>query len=70
MVPNRMRPLYSIAKLYHKEGDTIRFLKMAETIELFIPKIESNDTRLFRSEIRILKNNYLQEIDNIQNGNQ
>lgn len=60
MVPNRMRPLYSLAKLYYLEGDTARFLEMANKVESFKPKIESIDTNSFRLEIRNLKNNYLE----------
>ena len=67
MVPNRMRPLYSLAKLYHLEGDTIRFLKMAEAVESFKPKIESFETSCFRSEIRDLKNGYMEKMYRDQN---
>ncbi len=58
MVPNRLYPLYLIAKLYYTEGDTVRFLNMADKIESFIPKIESVQTERLRSEIRELKTGY------------
>lgn len=55
MVPNRMYPLNLLAKLYYAEGDTARFLEMAEIVESFIPKVESVNTERLRSEIRELK---------------
>lgn len=59
MVPNRMYPLYLLAKLYHTECDTTRFLEMADVIESFIPKIESASTENMRLEIMDLKNELL-----------
>lgn len=61
MVPNRLYPLYLLAKLYHTEGDTARFLDMADRVETFIPKVESINTERLRGEIRELKNDYLSE---------
>jgi len=58
MVPNRMYPLYLLAKLYYTEGDTVRFLNMADKIESFVPKVESVQTERLRSEIRELKSEY------------
>ncbi len=58
MVPNRLYPLYLMAKLYHEEGDTARFLKMADMVETFVPKVESVNTEKMRSEIRALKSSY------------
>ena len=58
MVPNRLYPHYLLAKLYHAEGDTVRFLDMADKVETFIPKIESANTELLRSEIREIKAGY------------
>lgn len=55
MVPNRMYPLYLLAKLYYEEGDTVRFLDMAERMERFIPKVESVNTENMRLEIKRLK---------------
>jgi tetratricopeptide (TPR) repeat protein len=55
MVPNRLYPLYLLAKLYYTEGDTVRFLQMAEMVEEFIPKVESVNTESLRTEIRELK---------------
>ena len=59
MVPNRIYPLILLAKLYHAEGDTVRFLDMADKVELFAPKVESVNTERLRSEIRELKSNYI-----------
>lgn len=55
MVPNRLYPLYLLAKLYYTEGDNIRFFDMANKIESFIPKVESINTEILRSEIKELK---------------
>ena len=55
MVPNRLYPLYLLAKLYYEEGDTVRFLEMEERMERFVPKVESVNTEKMRSEIRQLK---------------
>lgn len=60
MVPNRLYPLYLLAKLYHAEGDTSRFLKMADYVESFVPKVESVNTERLRAEIVELKNGYLE----------
>lgn len=59
MVPNRIYPLTLLAKLYHAEGDTARFLKMAGVVETFIPKVESVNTERLRSEIVNLKEEYI-----------
>ena len=61
MVPNRLYPLYLLAKLYHTEGDTVRFLNMADKVEFFIPKVESANTERLRLEIRELKEEYKSE---------
>lgn len=58
MVPNRLYPLTLLAKLYHTEGDTIRFLYMAEKVETFIPKVESVNTEHLRSDIAEIKADY------------
>ena len=58
MVPNRLYPLYLLAKLYHTEGDTARFVKMADIVESFKPKIESTNTEYLRSEIRNIRTSY------------
>ena len=55
MVPNRLYPLNLLAKLYYIEGDTLRFLEMAEIVESFKPKVESANTERLRAEIRELK---------------
>ena len=58
MVPNRLYPLYLLAKLYYTEGDTARFLNMADKMESFVPKVESVQTERLRSEIRELRKDY------------
>ena len=63
MVPNRLYPLYLLAKLYHTEGDTVKFLDMADKVETFIPKVESVNTERLRNEIRDLKSGYISEQD-------
>lgn len=55
MVPNRLYPLYLLAKLYHEEGDTAKFMYMAEKIASFPPKVESVNTERIRYEINGLK---------------
>lgn len=55
MVPNRLYPLNLLAKLYYTEGDTARFLDMADRVETFVPKVESASTAQLREEIRRLK---------------
>ena len=59
MVPNRLYPLNLLAKLYYAEGDTARFLDMADKVETFIPKVESTSTAQLRDEIRLLKTDIL-----------
>lgn len=61
MVPNRLYPLCLLAKLYHTEGDSVRFLEMSDMIETFIPKVESVNTEQLRAEIRELKASYISE---------
>ena len=63
MVPNRMYPLYLLAKLYYEEKDSVRFFDMADRIESFKPKIESVKTELLRSEIKELKTLYYEKAD-------
>lgn len=60
MVPNRLRPLCFLAKLYDSECDTMKFLNIAKQIEEFNPKIESETTKKLRSEINDLKSKYIQ----------
>ncbi len=55
MVPNRLYPLYLLAKLYYTEGDIVRFLDMVDKTETFIPKVESANTERLRTEIRKIK---------------
>lgn len=59
MVPNRLYPLYLLAKLYHEEGDTAKFMYMAEKIASFPPKVESINTEQLRNEIKDIRIEYL-----------
>lgn len=58
ILPNRLYPLYLLAKLYYAEGDAARFIEMAEKVAGFVPKVESVNTKLLRSEIAELRINY------------
>lgn len=51
MVPNRLYPLYLLAKLYYTEGDTTRFIEMSNRISHFKVKVESAKTRRMKDEI-------------------
>lgn len=62
MLPNRLYPLYLLAELYHTEGDTVRFLDMADRVEHFVSKVESKNTERLRDEIREIRKNYYQDI--------
>lgn len=59
MVPNRLYPLYLLGKMYHEEGDTAKFLYMAEKIASFPPKIESINTEQMRNEIKEIRIDYM-----------
>lgn len=63
MVPNRLYPLYLMARLYDAEEDTVRFMDMADKIDGFKAKIESVNTRRLRDEIYSLKRDYEKSID-------
>ena len=54
MVPNRLYPLYLLAKLYYAEVDTLHFRDMAERVEKFKPKVQSINTERLRTEIQEL----------------
>ena len=56
MVPNRLYPLCLLAKLYHAEGDTAKFLNAAAMVNSFKAKVESANTEKLRREINDLKN--------------
>ena len=58
-VPNRLRPLCLLAKLYDNECDTMKFLNIAKQIDEFKPKIESETTKKLRNEINDIKNKYI-----------
>lgn len=52
MVPNRLYPLYLLAKLYYETGQKDKFTEMARRVESFIPKVESPATERLKAEIR------------------
>lgn len=58
MVPNRLYPLYLLARLYYSEGNYNKFLMMSDKVESFRSKVESVNTDRLRSEILILKDDY------------
>lgn len=55
MVPNRLYPLYLLAKLYYKESDYIEFVNLTKKIEQIIPKLESINTARLRYELEAIK---------------
>ncbi len=61
MVPNRLYPLYLMAKLYDAEGDTLKFLNVAKQMESFSAKIESANTEKLRNEIIEIKSRYIRQ---------
>ena len=61
MVPNRLYPLCLLAKLYHAEGDTAKFLNAAAMVNSFKAKVESANTEKLRDEINEIKSNYYTE---------
>lgn len=61
MVPNRLYPLCLLAKLYHTEGDTAKFLNAAAMVNSFKAKVESKNTEKLRDEINEIKSNYYTE---------
>ncbi|MBO7478806.1 MAG: hypothetical protein J6U04_12850 [Salinivirgaceae bacterium] len=56
MVPNRLYPLCLLAKLYHAEGDTAKFLNAAAMVNSFKAKVESANTERLRKEINDIIN--------------
>lgn len=58
MVPNRLYPLYLLAKLYHIEDDTTQFSYMVNRIELFKPKVKSAHTEHLLFEITEICKDY------------
>ena len=51
------------SQTFSPEGDTVRFLDMADKVESFVPKVESVRTERLRSEIRELKLGYISSLD-------
>lgn len=55
LVPNRLYPLYLLAKLYYKKQDSEKFQIIKESISDFQPKIESSTTEAYRDEIKTME---------------
>ncbi len=51
MLPNRIYPLYLLAKLYYETGDSTDFIAAAKCVISFEPKIESENTKDMKKEI-------------------
>ena len=51
MVPNRLYPLYLLAKLFEEEGDVDSFRIMLDVVNCFVAKVESDNTERLRLEI-------------------
>lgn len=50
-LPNRLYPLYLLARLYYEEGDSCKLYIMYDYIKSFIPKKESETTLRLRKEV-------------------
>lgn len=55
LVPNRLYPLYLLAKLYYEEQDSEKFEIIKKSIYAFRPKIESSTTEAYRREIETMQ---------------
>lgn len=64
-LPNRIYPLYLMARLYRDDGDEEAFLRIAVQIIDFDPKIESSATVELKKEI---KSYYMDILGNPQTG--
>ena len=51
MLPNRIYPIYLLAKLYYEAGDSANFSTTAQRMLSFEPKIESENTKDMKKEI-------------------
>ncbi len=60
-VPNRLYPLYLLAKLYYDTGQHEEFYIYSDKVLNFDPKVISPATREIKSEIRELADKYCQE---------
>lgn len=54
MIPNRVYPLYLLAKLYYKTGQTGKAHTIAQQAISFIPKVESVQTKEMQEEMKDL----------------
>ena len=52
-LPNRLYPLYLLAKLYDEQGDRKKFADMANIVLNFTPKVESINTENLKKEIQL-----------------
>lgn len=58
MVPNRLYPLYLLAKLYHAEGDVDAFKKMENKVQSFKSKVELLNAKSLRSVIQEISESF------------
>lgn len=61
IAPNRLYPLYLLSMLYYEEGDTTKFLNIADKIVSFTAKVESRNTEQLRNKIKEIRIDYLIE---------
>ncbi len=62
-LPNRLYPLYLLAKLYFETGQDDKAREMADRVLSFDPKVPSTAVREMKGEIRRLQNRELSETD-------
>ena len=51
MLPNRLYPLYLLARLYYDTDQTDKFVEMAARVDEFKPKVDSPATDRLKAEI-------------------
>lgn len=55
VLPDRLYPLYKLAALYHDTDQATKYENMANSIENFSPRIESQSTKEIRDMLNLLK---------------
>lgn len=58
MMPNRITPLFHLARLYHIFGEKEKLDRVAEYVDTFVPKIPSTTTKEYREKIIELAKDY------------
>lgn len=61
VIPNRMKPLWLLSRLYYKTGQKDKLLNLSIQINQFRPKIESDTVKKYREEVK----KFTSEIENI-----